>query len=395
LKTVEEAELLLDLGLQPISNRFLVNPNYEERLFPLKLGQCQESGVIYLIDPVPYKELVPRFDWITYNEPEGHLDDLVDKVYQLFPHQRLLKIGGVSFKDDSTLERFYKKGFKTWRIDLEIDLAMAKHVGVESIQAALDVRKAKKIVKRYGKADLLVVRHIWEHVYDQNEFAEALKLLINEDGFIFFEVPDCTKLLGFCDYTMIWEEHLYYYTPYTFIHSLKEHGFEILETEIIPYPYENSIIALVKKGTTSQLESNKRAITNELRIGNRYAEEFHVRKNFIVSHLSKLRKEGSVALFGAGHMTCAFIDYFSVGKYIDSVLDDNFDKQGLYMPKSKVPVLSSDALYSKNISLCLLALNPIHEEKIISKHKDFLQTGGMFRSIYPTSKYSIFNEPLS
>ena len=73
-------------------------------------------------------------------------------------------------EDDSTLDRFSKKGCNIWRINSEQDLSLIKHAGVESIQAALNEINAKKISERYGKADLLIVRHIWEHVYDQRKF---------------------------------------------------------------------------------------------------------------------------------------------------------------------------------------------------------------------------------
>ena len=62
MKTNSEVKLLLDLGLQPIANRYLQNSADEEKLFSMKLGQCQKTGLIQLIDPVPYEELVPRYD---------------------------------------------------------------------------------------------------------------------------------------------------------------------------------------------------------------------------------------------------------------------------------------------------------------------------------------------
>ena len=158
--------------------------------------------MIQLIDPVPYEELTPRYDWVTYYEPESHLDSLVDKVSRSFLEKKDQIIGGISFKDDSTLKQFEKLGYQTWKIDSISDLKLGINAGVESLQAALNIESSKEIVNRNGRAELLVVRHIWEHVYDQNAFAELLKEMVTEDGYILFEVPDCSNLVNNLDYTM-------------------------------------------------------------------------------------------------------------------------------------------------------------------------------------------------
>ena len=53
----DQINLLIDLGHQPISNRFLKDPNDQKQIFPLKLGQSKINGLIKLIDPISYKEL--------------------------------------------------------------------------------------------------------------------------------------------------------------------------------------------------------------------------------------------------------------------------------------------------------------------------------------------------
>ena len=75
---------VLDLGPQPVSNRFLRPEEDPEKQYrhPLILGRCEGCSLLQLIDPMPAREVVPRFDWIQYNEPEGHLDTVCR------PHRR-------------------------------------------------------------------------------------------------------------------------------------------------------------------------------------------------------------------------------------------------------------------------------------------------------------------
>ena len=99
MKKNANLKLLLDLKDQPISNRYLECLNESEELFPLKLGQCQDTGLIQLIDPVPSRELVPKFEWINYYEPEEHLDSLVDTLSNELLKKKGMVVGGISPKD--------------------------------------------------------------------------------------------------------------------------------------------------------------------------------------------------------------------------------------------------------------------------------------------------------
>ena len=98
-------ELLIDFGPQPLCNRYLARAEESEALFGLALGQCGGCGLIQIVSPVAPKELKPRFDWITYNEQEGHLDDLVERVCALPSVNANSVVGAISFKDDSTVAR--------------------------------------------------------------------------------------------------------------------------------------------------------------------------------------------------------------------------------------------------------------------------------------------------
>jgi hypothetical protein len=369
----------------------LRNRQEEEKFYPLVIGQCQESGIICLTTPFPPNELVPVFDWITYNEPEPHLDHTVDLLCSLKGINKQTVVGGITFKDDSTLARFNHRGFKTWRVDIHNDLGVSiKGAGVESIQASLTTEKALRISEKYGKAKILIVRHIFEHVYDLSMFSEALKLLTATDGYIVFEIPDCSRSLKSFDYTMLWEEHLYYFTPETFKIALAACGFDLVHFELYPYPFENSLVAVTRIGSKPEMKVTEAIVRQELVRGMQYAGKFDDYKRKFRQFFSDYsQNRGKVALLGAGHMACTFIWLFQLQGYINCVIDDNPHKQGLYMPASRLPILPSKVLIEDDISLCFLSLNPMSEEKVILNNIKFLNRGGKFLSIFPASPHSI------
>jgi len=381
---------LLDVGPQPISNRYTTEPAVNASLYPMVIGQCSTCGLIQMLKPVPASELLPAHKWIKYNEPEEHLNHMVDIVAKLPDIQKSAQICGISFKDDSTLDRLQKLGFKhNWRIDPNKDLNINNTgAGIETIQSSLVPATAKKMVIKHGQSDIIIARHILEHTHYPQQFIEALKQLLKPNGYIVFEVPDCTQAIDNFDYTTLWEEHTLYFTPNTFQSGLAFAGFPLINIISYPYPFENSLVGVVQlnsnNGFVNQATNN---LESELDRAKRFADTLPEKrfqlKNYFTNH------SGNIALFGAGHLACTYICVMELEKYIEFVVDDDPNKSGLFMPGSGLPIYGSSALIEKNIRICLLSLNPLSEEKVMCNNQAFLNNQGAFYSIFPRSKYAL------
>ena len=399
----DELTPLLDVGLQPISNRFLRTPDEAEDRFPIALRQCAACALVQIDTPVPARALVPPYAWITYSEPEGHLDQLVDVLLGLPGLGAGAVAAGVSFKDNSTLARLEHRNLRTWRLDLHQDLSVGgdgSGHGVETVQDRLTPEVAAQIVQRRGAADVLVARHILEHAIRPLEFMEALKILTRPGGYIVLEVPDCSRAMDGRDYTTVWEEHTLYFTPETFHHGVSLAACDLVSSANYPYPFENSLVAIARlraaryggqappgaarDGGQAQLlpSALDRERQRGLAFGRGFAEHRDRVRQFLRAHH---RRRGPIALFGAGHLACMFINAFEVADTIDVIVDDNPHKRGLYMPGSRLPIAGSSILLEEPITLCLLGLNPLAEDKVVEKHAAFVARGGTFASIFPAS----------
>jgi len=67
----------------------------------------------------------------------------------------------------------------------------------------------------------------------------------------------------------------------------------------------------------------------------------------------------------------------------DYVIDDNTNKKGMYMPIGEIPIIDSKLMISKGIKICLLALNPQNHSLVIDNNHNFINSGGVFLSIFP------------
>jgi len=396
-KNKSNSRLLLDLGLQPVSNRFIFSESEEKPpKFPLKLLIDESSGCIYIDTPFPVTEVRPRYDWLTCFEPEDHLDELVKKIVNLPGVSKQSLFGAYSFKDDSTLERLKRNAYlNTWRIDPILDFGINdSRANVETYQEEFNLIKAKKIAEKYGAVDVMIVRHVIEHSYDLSTFIDSIKALVKPGGYIVWEVPDCEKALEKGDCTTIWEEHTFYFTSFTFKKLLQDSGFSLTHFEMIDYPMENSIIAIVKNENYSGqfLLNEGISISKEIERADKFAESILERKKLIISKLQELRKKkGPIALFGAGHLSVAFLSIMEVENMIDFVIDDNPNKMGMKMPIGQLKIVGSECLRPEKAGICLLGLNPHNQHSVIKRNQEYTDKGGLFASIFPGSSLDLVN----
>ncbi len=383
----------IDFGPQPICHRFLADHAGPEPTHRLAVGLCERTGLVQLIGPAPVSLLTPVYPWIVYNEPERHLDDLVERLVAAGD----LKVGdllfGVSYKDRSTLERMRKRGFSnTACTDPSADFGgIEPGGGIESIQERLTVETARHIAARRGRPRLVVMRHILEHCHDLPEVAAALKQLVAPEGRILFEVPDASRALEHLDYTTIWEEHVFYFTPETLRCTLKELGFAVEWLHSYEYTHENSLVAVVRPQPAGgdRCCAGPATLDAEISRAGRFMREFEsTRENVRRSLLEFSIQRGGICFLGAGHLTCSFINLMGIADLIEFVADDDPNKAGKLMPGSRRPILGSRALVERDVKLCLFSVRPEIEEAIVNKSRAFLERGGQMGSIFPMSPFA-------
>ena len=147
-----EVVLLIDLGAQPPSNRFLRTIEEPVERHSLRVGQCCDCALLQLIEPMPVKLTRPRVGWLSYNEPEAHLDFVSERLSALPGMPQRPRVFGLSYKDDSTLARLARVGAQTYRFDLAADWNVCEpHAQLETLQQAVTPERAALLARQYGR----------------------------------------------------------------------------------------------------------------------------------------------------------------------------------------------------------------------------------------------------
>ncbi|MCG8562841.1 MAG: class I SAM-dependent methyltransferase [Hyphomicrobiales bacterium] len=383
------------MGAQPVSSHFVGAPDQPVVEHPLSLAVCPSCGTVQLARPFPFQDLVPPYDWITYREPEDHLDAVVDTLMDLSGLEAGGIAAGLSFKDVTTLDRLAARGFsRTWSIDPREDLGAEQlNANIESVAGLLTPDKAVEVAARRGPVDLLVARHILEHAEAPLRVMEALGEMLRPGGILVIEVPDCRANLERQDYTMIWEEHTLYFTPETLPNVLAAAGCISVGLEVHPFAFEDVIVLYARKESSRRAaggEATQAAIERNVALARDYGAAFPLWSERYRAVLDGLCEDGRpLAAYGAGHLTCAFLNFHDLADRFAFVVDDTAQKQGLYLPKCGLPIVPNARLTPDAVSACLFGLSPDIEPKVIAKNPRFAGDGGRFYSCFADSGRSI------
>jgi hypothetical protein len=383
----------LDFGPQALTNRFLRMPAEPEYIHPCRLGVCRACGTLQLETAVPVAEMRPRFDWITYNEPESHLDEVAGVLRRLPGVSADITVGGVTYKDESTLKRLAGLGLsRTWVAHPHDDLGVESPLGgIESVQDAFTPATAGRLAAKFGPPDILLVRHVLEHSDDIPRTLAAARALVKPGGYVLFEMPDVRKALERSDYTTVWEEHLVYFTPDTLRHLFQTAGWEVAYLNRFYYSQEDVLVAVVRPADgPSGTGLAERELAFEVDRAERFLTAFPRVRDRIHETVAGFTRTGKpVAMLGAGHLSAAFINLYGLERHIDFVADDNPKKHGLFMPGSKAPILPSSELVARGVKLCLMTVRAEIEDAVAAKNAAFIASGGVLASVFPESKYSL------
>jgi hypothetical protein len=105
---------------------------------------------------------------------------------------------------------------------------------------------------------------------------------------------------------------------------------------------------------------------------------------------AELTRDGrQLAAYGAGHLTCAFLNFHGLADHFAFVVDDTPQKQGLFLPTARLPIVPRTELSAEKISACLFGLTPQIENKVIANNADYAESGGRFYSMFVDSPRSI------
>lgn len=143
------------------------------------------------------------------------------------------------------LAHMQKHGYQTKGIEID-DKARSFSIN----QFGLDVGSPEKLLNNQINSTFgyITLWHVLEHLYRPNDYLQAMKALLDDDGYLIIALPNYT-CFDAKYYDTFWAgydvpRHLWHFTPKSLDLMLKNNGFEIISKELMPFdPFYNAMLS--------------------------------------------------------------------------------------------------------------------------------------------------------
>jgi methylation protein EvaC len=384
----------LDLGRQPIANKFLKEEEInDEFFFDLKVVFDEETKLVSMKDFVK-PELMFNEDY-KYNTSlstpmVNHFRDTAQMLDERFKPNKVLEIGS---NDGPFISNFEKEN----SICVEPCDNFAKitaDMGYRTRTEFWTTELSEQIKSSDGEMDLIYSANCICHIQDLDDCFSAVANLLSDKGVFVFEDPSLLRMLERGSYDQIYDEHAHVFSVTALDNILRKNGLIIFDVDNLSVHGGSNRIYAKKPNIPSNNTISENVYRNlreeeEFGIGNfdtyeTFAQRVKSSKDELKRMLSNLKHNGKkVISIGATSKSTTVFNYCGIdSSLIDCITDTTPDKQGLLAPGSHIPVVDRESVNLNDYDYAFLgAWN--FKDFIANGEREFVDNGGQFITHVP------------
>ena len=372
---------VIDLGQMPIAHRLLRSKDEPEERFPFEVFACGSCGLPQIAKPIDPDILYRQFNYnFSSWKPEPHQSDELDTIGKFTKHESVFEIG---CNDGLFMDKLRERGAKAL-VGVEpnpVSGKIARERGIKVYADMISPALCHDAVAQSGKFDLVVSRQVLEHIVDFENFFACVKIVLRDDGLLFIDVPDFAPGSTAGDLSVLWEEHVSYFTEPTLLALLARHGFEAVSVK--KYNFSGGSLAVAARRARQDATPPPAPAGVGEKFGQR-AREYGARLRPV---LTRARANGAeIAIYGAGCRACTFTNAHELADLVELSVDDQKERQGLFLPGTGIPIRAPQDLATRSDPLvCLLAVNQENEAKVSARLRETLKRPLHIVSIFAPS----------
>jgi SAM-dependent methyltransferase len=391
--------LFIDLGTAPPSIAYLTREQLgaPEKWFPLRVFTCTSCWLVQTEDYAHRDELFAS-DYAYFSSVSSswlrHAADYVGAMTKRFGLDGNSFVVEVASNDGYLLQYVKAQGIPCLGIEPTASTANAARAkGLDVREEFFGISVAERLLHEGLAADLMVANNVLAHVPDINDFVGGFARQLKPRGVATFEFPHLMRLVAECQFDTVYHEHFSYLSLTAVDRIFRVNGLEVFDVEpLVTHGGSLRVHAqrldtrpFDRRGTVDAMLDHERSAGVATAA---FYQGFQARADRIKDDLLRFLidcKYGgrTVMAYGAAAKGNTLLNYGGVrADLLASVVDLNPAKQGKYLPGSRIPIVTPQAIEATRPNHILIL--PWNLKAEVMRQLAFIrQWGGSFVTAVP------------
>ena len=205
----------LDYGKIPLVNQFLKSEKdfKTEKMYPLDLHYCENCGLVQIGTIVDPKILFADYIYFssTSESFRKHGKELAENFAARFNLNSGSLVVEIASNDGCVLESFKALNVGHLGVEPASNIAkVANEKGIRTENEFFNLETAKKLLEKYGSADVIFGINVFAHIPEIHEFVQGLKMLLKPRGVVAIESPYLVDFITNVEFDTVYHEHVTY-----------------------------------------------------------------------------------------------------------------------------------------------------------------------------------------
>ena len=348
----------VDLNSSPLANSLLTSEAMlkGEVQYPLHARVCEKCFLVQLEPVVDAGDIFCNYSYFSsystswLEHARLYCASMVDR-FNLNINSQVVEVAS---NDGYLLKNFSSLAIPVLGIEPAINVAnVAMANGVNTKNIFFGAQSARHLLEEGFAADLICANNVLAHVPDINDFVEGFQILLKPNGVATFEFPHLLNLIEYSQFDTIYHEHYSYLSLISVEAIFDAHDLMVFDVEEISTHGGSLRIYATKKGNRDQNKSVEVLRMKEINAGlgvvstyTDFSKKVVQLKSEILDFFLKVQREGKkIAGYGAPAKGNTLLNYCGIGpEFLSFTVDASPHKQGNFLPGSRIPILSLEAL---------------------------------------------------
>jgi methylation protein EvaC len=386
----------LDLGMQPISERFLApDDTAGEFFYPLAVGQCASCTMVQLVSEVP-RHLMFHAEYPFYSGSSSAMREHFAEFARLLLATELTRpdalVVELGCNDGIMLGTVAQAGVRHLGFEPSAQVAeMARAAGVQVRVDFFEESTARQARAEHGPAAAIYAANTLCHIPYLDSVFLGVDALLDQDGVFIFEDPYLGDIVAKTSFDQIYDEHFYLFAAESVRAAADRFGFELVDVKRLPVHGGEVRYTLARKGARQPSAGVRQLLAEESATKladpatlSAFAANVSRISGDLVETLTGLRAAGRrVVGYGATAKSATVTNFCGIGPELVSFISDTTPaKQNLVTPGMHIPVRPPEAFSDPYPDYALLfAWN--HAGEIMAKEQAFREAGGRWLLYVP------------